>query len=67
MTISLEQYGAQGLNGTLYEMKGYGPEDENSFDDPEKVTYTERPFRAEKPEFEHVFEPCSLSVFRFHA
>jgi alpha-L-arabinofuranosidase len=67
VTISLEQYGAQGLNGTLYEMKGYDPDDENSFDDPKKVAYTERPFRAEKPEFEHIFEPRSLSVFRFHA
>ena len=47
VTISLEQYGAQGLNGTLYEMKGYDPDDENSFDDPKKVAYTERPFRAE--------------------
>ncbi len=66
VSLSLEQYGTYGLDGTLYEMKGYNPEEKNSFENPRKVIYTEKPFQTEKTEFEHVFAPCSLSVFRFY-
>lgn len=64
--LSLTGLKPRKLEGTLYEMKGIAPDEENSFEEPEKVIPAQTRLQTGKPEFEHVFHPCSVSVFRLH-
>ncbi|WP_438444121.1 alpha-L-arabinofuranosidase C-terminal domain-containing protein [Gorillibacterium sp. sgz5001074] len=60
----LEGLDALGLSGEVYEMAGYLPSDENSFEAPEHVVPRTRSFHADGTIFSYEFPKQSITIFR---
>ena len=63
LTASLNIEGAKNINSKVETLTA-NPEDENSFDNPEKVSPVLSELIYETNEFEYTFPPQSITVFR---
>jgi alpha-L-arabinofuranosidase len=63
--VKLEDLEQENLTGSIFEMSGYKPEAENSFEAPELVAPKEREFKAEGTTFQYEFPKQSITIFRF--
>jgi len=62
--LILEGIGVETLTGTIFEMSGYKPEDENSFDAPQLVVPKQRDFSYKLEDFLYEFPKQSITIFR---
>lgn len=65
--VVLEDLGKDELRGEVYEMSGYLPGDENSFEEPTRISPKDRVFHAGGRSFSHNFPQQSITIFRLRS
>jgi alpha-L-arabinofuranosidase len=64
--LVLEGIDAETVTGSIYEMSGFNPDDENSFEAPELISPKQKDFSVNGNVFEYEFPKQSITVFRFY-
>ncbi|WP_019914036.1 alpha-L-arabinofuranosidase C-terminal domain-containing protein [Paenibacillus sp. HW567] len=62
--IHLKDFCKDGVTGEVFEMSGYLPAEENSFEAPEQVSPKTKSFQAESCNFAYEFPKQSITIFR---
>lgn len=63
--VVLEGIEREVLNGKVFEMSGYEPDDENSFETPQHVMPKEKDLNVKGNAFNYEFPQRSITIFRF--